>query len=100
MAIDERTATGDLVTELTTPGANCPFCINEALDALRRVDGVLSIRSSMRGQCIRVVHRAEVDVADVVAILRRRVFGVELCSNEWQMAAIEPERTPRPCGRT
>jgi regulator of cell morphogenesis and NO signaling len=80
----------DEVTEIKIAGANCPVCLNDALDQLRSLDGVTSVHSSMTGECIQVVHR-HVDLAVLLGTVRATVHGIDTSSYEYQMVEIDVE---------
>ena len=75
--------------ELDIPGANCPYCLNEAVEELRGMDGVIGVRSSISDECVRVTHRGA-DVDELVRTLHHRVHGAGWSSNEAQMLPVDP----------
>ncbi len=42
--------------EIRVPGANCPWCFNEAMDRIRDLVGVAEVHASIHHQCIEVQH--------------------------------------------
>lgn len=76
-------------TELRVEGANCPVCLDSALDALREVDGINSVSASIRGGCVAVEHDG-VDADDMTSILHRALRGVSLSGTEIVMSRVDP----------
>lgn len=76
-------------------GANCPWCLNEALDRVRSLDGVTGVESSMAAGCIYVVHPG-VDVGTVLETLRSSLHEAGT-GPESQMLPLEPERSAHEC---
>ncbi len=77
-------------TEISVVGANCPWCFNETLDALRREPGVASVVASMAGQCVQVDHHG-VAVERLVSVLREHLHADESASAEHVMVAVDPQ---------
>lgn len=84
-------------TTLDLEGANCPYCFNETLDDLARVDGVSKVHGSMGGTCIVIDHDDDVPVDMLVERIHRHLHGVQMFSNEIQMSSIDPSVLVRPC---
>lgn len=76
-------------TEFDIPGANCPWCLNETLDALRAEAGVVSAEASISDQCLRVEHRG-VDTARLVAVIGDHLRADEMASAEHVMLPVAP----------
>jgi hypothetical protein len=74
--------------EISIAGANCPWCLNETLDALRAHDGVVSVATSITSQCLRVEHDG-VDDAFLLAIVRRHLHADGTSSAEHVMTAVD-----------
>lgn len=77
-------------TEIRVPGANCSWCFNEAIERLRSLTGVASVRASILHECIEVQHH-DVSTAELVDTLRTHLHGTDDTSHECQMVGIEPE---------
>ena len=75
--------------EFDIPGANCPWCLNETLDALRAERGVVSAEASMSGQCLRVEHRG-VDTRTLVAVIGDHLRTDEMSSAEHVVGRVAP----------
>lgn len=80
-------------------GADCSWCLNDTLDAVRQLDGVTSVRSSMAGGCVQVDHEL-VDVAPVIEVLRSGLRGSDVSTNQAQIVAVEPAVTTGSCSHT
>jgi copper chaperone CopZ len=77
------------VTEIDVIGASCPSCFQDAIDAVRRLDGVTNVHASVTGGCITVSHRG-IEVADVLDSLRTTLHGVDSSGYGIEMLAIDP----------
>ena len=86
-AADVSTTT---TTEVSVEGANCPWCFNEALDALRRHPGVMAAHGSIAAQCMRIDHSG-VDVDQLVTLLRHHLHADDESSGQHVMVAVDPE---------
>ena len=80
-------------------GADCSWCLNESLDAVRALEGVSSVRSSISGGCVEVEHDLA-EVAPVLEVLRRGLRGSDLSTNEAQLVAVEPSVQRGCCSHT
>lgn len=81
-------------TSLTIPGANCPTCFNETVDAVRTIDGVRSVTGSFAAACISIEHE-DVSLDTLTGVVHEHLHGVVMFSNEIQMMSIDP--SPAPC---
>lgn len=80
---------GDVnTTEISVAGANCPWCFNETLDALRAEPGVVAVHGTIGGQCLRVDH-TEVATDRLVSIVRQRLHADDISSTEHVMVQID-----------
>lgn len=86
----------DEVTEINVAGTNCPWCFNDALDAVRGLEGVTKVSSSITGECIQVAHRG-IDVLVVLDTLRATLHGVESSGYGSRMTPIDPMPTEPRC---
>jgi len=84
-------------TEIKVAGANCPWCLNAAIEILRQVHGVRSVHSSMTEECIQVVHE-DVPIDTLLDSLRSILRGVEGSSYESQMVPVDPQPAVLRCG--
>jgi hypothetical protein len=76
-------------TEISIAGANCPWCLNDTLDVLRREPGVVSVAASIAGQCLRVEHH-DVAIDRLLAVVRGSLHADETSSTEHVMVALDP----------
>jgi len=76
-------------TNLRVDGANCPFCLNDVIDHLRRIDGITSVDSSISEGCIAIEHD-NLDVAELIDTIGRSLRGVTMAANEIVMSSIDP----------
>ena len=91
-----------ITTEIIVSGANCPWCLNETLDLLRREPGVQSADSSAAGQCMRIRHNG-VAVDRLLAVIRGNLHANDTSSIEHVMVEIDPRLADLHCthrGRT
>ncbi|MGD9998261.1 MAG: iron-sulfur cluster repair di-iron protein [Ilumatobacteraceae bacterium] len=84
-------------TSLRIDGANCPTCFNETLDDLAHLDGVRRVHGSVAGPCIEIDH--DVPIEAIERIIRSRLHGVEMYSNEIRMVPLEPVALTSTCQR-
>lgn len=84
-------------TSLDLLKANCPYCFNETLDDLARLDGVNSVHGSIGGSCVVIDHDDAVTVDQLIERIHGHLHGVEMFSNEIQMVPIDPAVLARPC---
>jgi hypothetical protein len=77
-------------TEIIVSGANCPWCLRETLDQLRREPGVEAVTSSTVGQCIEVRHRG-VGTGRLLSVIREHLHGDGMSSNERVMVEVDPQ---------
>ena len=96
-ACDHPTPTGLRTIEIRVPGADCPWCFNDAMDRIRDLAGVAEVRASIAGECIEVRHH-EVPQSLLVETLRTYLHGTDDPSHECQMVAVEPELVTPACG--
>jgi hypothetical protein len=82
--------------EVSVPGANCPWCFNDALDRVRHLTGVAEVRASSRSGCIEVQHRGAPH-ALILDTLRTYLHGADDSSHECQMVAVEPKVVASRC---
>jgi copper chaperone CopZ len=94
---EHATASGLRTIEVRVPGANCPWCFNDAMAQLRHLTGVAEVRASIHDDCIEVRHR-DVPVPLVVNTLRTYLHGTDDSRHECQMVAVEPEVVSSTCG--
>jgi hypothetical protein len=76
-------------TEITIVGANCPWCLDETLDLLRREPGVVSVDANIADECLRVRHR-DVAVDRLLAVIRGHLLADDTSSAEHVMVEIDP----------
>ena len=76
-------------TNLRVDGANCPFCLNDAVDHLRTIDGITSVDSSISDGCIAIEHD-NLDLAELLGTIRTSLHGVTMAANEIVMSPIDP----------
>lgn len=79
-----------MITTFNVQRANCPTCLDETLDALRRLPGVRAVHGSVDGPCIEIDHDGA-DSDALFASVRTHLHGVEMSANEIVMVPIEPE---------
>jgi hypothetical protein len=84
------------VSEIRIAGANCPLCLNETLDALRDVPGVVAADASIADGCVRVEHRG-VEPDDLVALVRQRLHADDLASTERVMTEVDAQSAELHC---
>lgn len=87
-------------TTLRVEGANCSFCFNDALDELKRTNGVLDVHGSIAGPCIDITHDDSVDTHQLASVIRSHVHGIEMYANEIRMIPLEPSTTHSSCNHT
>lgn len=88
----------DLVTtEIDVAGANCPWCLNEMLDALRRQPGVVAADTSMGDGCLRLEHW-QLPVDGLVDVVRTHLHADDMSSGEHLMVKVDPVAAERHCG--
>lgn len=81
--------TGPTTTlEISIAGANCPWCLNDTVDALRAHDRVVAVASSLAGQCLRVDH-AGADEGALLATVRRHLHADATSSAEHVMVGVD-----------
>lgn len=76
-------------TEMNIEGANCTFCLNATLDALRAVDGVEDVSVSSVTGCL-VVESHDVDEKALVDIAATQLHGIATWGNEAEMTGVKP----------
>jgi copper chaperone CopZ len=91
------TPVGFQTIEVRVPGANCPWCFNEAMDKVRGVDGVAEVRASILDDCIEIQHR-DASMPLLIETLRTYLHGTDDSPHDCQMTAIEPELVALSCG--
>ena len=84
-------------TELRIEGADCPLCLNRALDVLRATPGVRDVVASSVDGCVAIEHD-DVDLAKLVDILGTHLHGVEMAGAEIVMVSVEPLIASLQCG--
>jgi hypothetical protein len=77
-------------TEITVAGANCPWCLNETLELLRREPGVAGVDANIAGQCLRVRHH-DIAVERLLAVIRGHLHADDTSSAEHVMVEIDPQ---------
>ena len=87
-----------MLTTFRIDGANCSICFNDAVDELKRTEGVFDVKGSMAGPCIDITHDDSVDADDLASIVRSHVHGVAMYANEIRMIPLEPFVTHCACG--
>lgn len=97
MTARDQPSSASRTLELRVPGANCPWCFNDAIDKIRQTAGVTEVRASIHDDCIEIQHQ-DVPTALLVSTLRTYLHGSDNSSHECQMIAIEPELVPPACG--
>lgn len=85
-------------TEISIPGANCPWCLNETVEVLRAEPGVTSVATSITGQCLRVEHTA-VGTDHLLEVVRRHLHADDTSSAEHVMVEVEPALADHHCRR-
>lgn len=75
-------------TEISIPGANCPWCLNETLAVLRAEPGVTAVATSITGQCLRVEHTG-VGTDHLLDVVRRHLRADDSSSAEHVMVEVE-----------
>lgn len=78
------------VTEIAVAGANCPWCLNETLDVLRREPGVVSVAADLGGPCLRIEHDGP-SVERLLALIRDHLHAESTSSFEQVMVAVDPQ---------
>jgi hypothetical protein len=97
---DHSGGTGLQTVEVHVPGANCPWCFNDAMDRVRQLVGVADVRASIVGECIEVRHR-DVPLSLLVDTFRTYLHGTDDSSHERQMVGVEPHvASPYGCARS
>lgn len=82
--------------EIDIAGADCPWCLNDSLEALRQLDGVLAVRASAYGHCIEVEHDGV--APDVVFdLLRATLHGIDPSYPETVMVDVDPTPAVHGC---
>ena len=76
-------------TEINLVGANCPWCFNDTIDLLRHEPGVIGVRGSITGQCLRVDHH-DVAVDRLLAVVRGSLHADDASTTEHVMVALDP----------
>lgn len=96
-------------TEITVPGANCSWCLNETLDLLRAEPGVSAAVADIGRQCL-IIDHDDIAVDRLLAVIRGHLHAEDMTSAERVMVAVDPhvaelrcthrsgERTGRPHG--
>lgn len=95
---DHLGGAGLQTVEVRVPGANSPWCFNDAMDRVRQLDGVVDVRASIVGECIEVRHR-DVPISLLVDTFRTYLHGTDDSSHERQMVGVEPQ-VASSCGCT
>lgn len=85
----DATPPSPTTTEIRIEGANCPFCMNETLAAIRREPGVVDARSSMSTGCL-VIDHEHLPVDHLIELVKAHLHGVAFSSNERVMVAVDP----------
>lgn len=79
---------GVTTTEIAVAGANCPWCFSDTVDLLRSEPGVVSVRGSIAGECIRVDHE-RVDVDRLIAVVRRNLHADDVSPTSAEHVMVE-----------
>jgi hypothetical protein len=79
----------ETITEISIAGANCPWCLDETVDRLRREPGVAAVDSHIGRQCLRVHHQG-VAVDRLLAMIRGHLHADDMSSAEHVMVEIDP----------
>jgi hypothetical protein len=82
-------------TEISVAGANCAWCLNEALDALRATPGVTRVATSMADECV-VVDHPGADLEIVLDTLRHHLHGASP-DPEPDLLRVEPQLAAGTC---
>jgi hypothetical protein len=77
-----------LTTEMRIEGANCPYCLNEAIDRLRHEPGVHGVHASSTDGCLVVEHEG-IDQDRLIGIATEQLHGTAVSSNETVMLHVD-----------
>lgn len=83
-------------TEMDIKGADCPFCLNATLDALRSRDGVENAFISAVNGCL-VVKSHDIDQRVLVDIAATNLHGTATWADETEMVGVKPIITRTHC---
>jgi copper chaperone CopZ len=97
MLIDWVGEEGIMQTSLDLTGANCPYCFQDTLAGLTRIEGVSNVHGSMGGSCIVIDHDDEVTVDALVELIHGHLHGVQKFSNEIEMVSVDLSPLARSC---
>lgn len=78
-----------MLTELRIDGANCSYCLNDTLAALRAAPGVRDVHTSAVSGCLGIEHD-DLDPAGLVAIVREHLHGMTMSGAEIVMVSVDP----------
>ena len=88
-----------VTTEITIAGANCPWCLEATVDALRAEPGVVSVDASTIDGCLSVAHR-DLDEDRLLGIVRRQLHGYDRTPRETVMVEVDPQIAALHCPHT
>lgn len=77
-------------TEIAVDGANCPWCLEQTLEALRAEPGVLAAQASSTGHCLNVEHH-QVEDEHLLEVIRANLHGYDRTPAETLMVQIDPQ---------
>ena len=78
-----------MLTELRIDGANCSYCLNDTLAALRAAPGVRDVHTSSTSGCLGIEHD-DLEPAALVDIVREHLHGVVMSGAEIVMVSVDP----------
>lgn len=78
-----------MLTELRIDGANCSYCLNDTIAALRAAPGVRKVDTSAVSGCLAIDHDG-VAPATLVELVRQHLHGVALAGAEIVMVSVDP----------
>jgi hypothetical protein len=84
--------------EIDIPGANCSYCLNETIDALRAHPLVVHDEASATGQCLLVEHSGA-DTESLLRIVHDHLRRDEQVSAEHVMNDVTPVVAEGICSR-
>lgn len=78
-----------MLTEMHIDGANCSYCLNDTLAALRAAPGVRDVTTSSTSGCLAIEHD-DLEPEALVRIVREHLHGVAMAGAEVVMTSVEP----------
>ncbi len=79
-----------VTTEIAVVGADCTWCFNETLDALRVAPGVIAAHGSIAAQCFRIEHGG-IDDDELLSLVRAHLHAEDISSSEHVMVEVDPK---------